>query len=167
LGSRTGSETTAAAAHEVGVVRRDPMAMLPFCGYNMADYFRHWLDIGRKLTRPPKVFSVNWFKVDDAGSFLWPGFGENIRVLKWVVDRVNNQVDARETAIGYIPHLKDLDLDGLNISKENLEKLFEINPKEWQEETEDIEKFLKSFGGRMPQEIWREFNEMKSKLRGG
>lgn len=167
LGSRMGSETTAAAAHEVGVVRRDPMAMLPFCGYNMADYFRHWLDIGTKLTRPPKVFSVNWFKVDDAGSFLWPGFGENIRVLKWIVERVNNEVGAQETAIGYIPHLKDLNLDGLNIPKENLEKLFEINPEEWRAEAGDIERFLKSFGGRMPKEIWREFNEMKSKLQGG
>lgn len=164
LGSRMGSETTAAAIHEVGVVRRDPMAMLPFCGYNMADYFRHWLDIGKRLTPPPKVFSINWFRTDEDGRFIWPGFGENIRVLKWVIDRVNNKVDARQTPIGLIPHIEDLELKGLDISKENLEKLFEINPKEWLAEAEDIEVFLKKFGPRMPSQIWDELNSMKTKL---
>ncbi|MBI4974968.1 MAG: phosphoenolpyruvate carboxykinase (GTP) [Candidatus Omnitrophica bacterium] len=165
LGSRMGSETTAAATHEVGVVRRDPMAMLPFCGYNMADYFRHWLNIGKRLTNPPKIFSVNWFRTDAQGNYLWPGFRENIRVLKWVVDRVNNRVDAARAPIGLIPYLKDLDLEGLNISRENLERLFEIDVKEWQKEAEDIEIFFRSFGERMPKEIWQELNEMKEKLR--
>ncbi|MBI5143554.1 MAG: phosphoenolpyruvate carboxykinase (GTP) [Candidatus Omnitrophica bacterium] len=165
LGSRMGSETTAAATHEVGVVRRDPMAMLPFCGYNMADYFRHWLNIGKRLTNPPKIFSVNWFRTDERGNYLWPGFRENIRVLKLVVDRVNNRVDAARAPIGLIPYLKDLDLEGLNISRENLERLFEIDVKEWQKEAEDIEIFFRSFGERMPKEIWQELNEMKEKLR--
>lgn len=167
LGSRMGSETTAAAIHKEGVVRRDPMAMLPFCGYNMADYFRHWLDIGKRLTHPPKVFSINWFRTDGSGKYLWPGFGENIRVLKWIVDRVNNRVEAQETPIGYIPHLEDLDTKGLAVSKESLEKLFAIDKDGWKKETEDIEVFFKKFGDRMPKEIWDELNRMKKKLERG
>lgn len=163
-GVRAGSETTAAAAHQVGVVRRDPMAMLPFCGYHMGDYFRHWLNTERRLTPPPKIFAVNWFRANDKGEFIWPGFGENIRVLKWIVDRVNNRVGAEETPLGYVPHLEDLDLEGLDIPKGSLEKLFEINPQDWQQEVEDIEKFLIQFGGHLPQEIWQEFNTMKAKL---
>ena len=165
LGSRTGSETTAAAVHEVGVVRRDPMAMLPFCGYNMADYFKHWLNIGKKLTRPPKIFSVNWFRVDDEGNYIWPGFRENIRVLKWIVDRVNNRVEAKETGIGFMPHLKDLELTGLNIANNEMEKLFEINSKDWRQETLDIEDFFNKFDERMPKELRQELNEMKEKLK--
>lgn len=164
LGSRMGSETTAAAIHEVGVVRRDPMAMLPFCGYNMADYFRHWLNIGKRLKNPPKIFSVNWFKVDAKGNYMWPGFGENIRVLKWIVDRVHNRVQPKETPIGFVPHLEDLDLAGLNISKENLEKLFEVDKTEWLTEAKDIERFYGQFGERMPREIWDELNAMKARL---
>jgi len=164
LGSRMGSETTAAAVHAEGVVRRDPMAMLPFCGYNMADYFRHWLEIGKRLSKPPKVFSINWFRTDDRGNYIWPGFRENIRVLKWIVDRINNNVGAKETAIGYVPHLKDLNVDGLNISKKNLEKLLAIDREGWKREADDIEEFYKKFGSRMPKEIWDEFNKMKEKL---
>lgn len=164
LASRMGSETTAAAVHKEGVVRRDPMAMLPFCGYNMADYFRHWLDIGKRLKNPPRVFSVNWFKTDVDGSYIWPGFGENIRVLKWIIDRVQNKLAAEETPIGYIPRLEDLRLEGLNLSQENLKRLFEINSEEWLEESEDIEKFFNQFGPRMPKEIWNELNSMKAKL---
>lgn len=166
LGARTGSETTAAAIHQVGVLRRDPMAMLPFCGYNMGEYFRHWLNMGRRLIHPPKIFSVNWFKVDSDGKFIWPGFMENIRVLKWIVDRVNNRVGAKETPLGLIPHLQDLDLDRLNIPKERMQMLFEINPPDWQGEVEDIEKFFRQFGQHLPQEIWQEFNNMKQKLGG-
>lgn len=167
LGSRMGSETTAAAIHEVGILRRDPMAMLPFCGYNMADYFRHWLNIGKRLTHPPKIYLVNWFRTDDDSAFLWPGFRENIRVLKWTVDRVHNHIQAKETPIGFIPHLEDLNLDGLDISKGRLERLFEVDPKEWQEELKDIEKFYAQFSERMPKEIWDELNRMKAKLTGG
>jgi len=159
LGARMGSETTAAAIHKVGVLRRDPMAMLPFCGYNMADYFGHWLSIGNRLSRPPKIFSVNWFRVGDNGEFIWPGFGENIRVLKWIVDRVNKRVQAKETPIGLIPHLEDLDWEGLNIPKEKLKKLFEVKFEEWQPELNDIRKFLKQFGKHLPEELWQECKE--------
>lgn len=164
LGSSMGSETTAAATHQEGVVRRDPMAMLPFCGYNMGDYFRHWLDIGKKLTNPPKVFSINWFRTDDKGKYIWPGFGDNIRVLKWMIDRVNNKVEAKDTPLGFIPHIKDLDLTGLNIPQENLNKLFEVDAKGWKQEAEGIEEFFKKFGPRMPKEMWDELNTMKKKL---
>lgn len=160
-GAGMGSETTTAAVHQVGVLRRDPMAMLPFCGYNMADYFRHWLDFGKRIPHPPKIFFVNWFRSDSSGNFLWPGFGENIRVLKWIIDRVNNRVPARETPIGFVPRLEDLQLNGLNIPKDNLEKLFEVNPGNWGTEVEDIRKFLTRFGDKMPEEIWEEFNKLK------
>jgi len=165
LGARSGSETTAAAIHQVGVLRRDPMAMIPFCGYNMGDYFGHWLNIGRKLTRPPRIFSVNWFRVDDNGNFIWPGFGENIRVLKWIVDRVNNRVGAQETPIGLVPHQKDLDLEGLNISQDKLDKLFEVSPQPWQEELQDVGKFLSQFGKHIPSEIWHEYKSLARDLR--
>jgi phosphoenolpyruvate carboxykinase (GTP) len=164
VGARTGSETTAAATAQVGVVRRDPMAMLPFCGYHMGDYFRHWLNMGKKIAAPPKIFSVNWFRLNDKGEFLWPGFGENIRVLKWILDRVHDRVDARETPLGRVPHIKDLDMRGLDIPEAQLEQLFEINPQDWQQEVADIEKLLTEFGDRLPQEMWEEFNTMKAKL---
>lgn len=164
LASRMGSETTAAASHAVGVVRRDPMAMLPFCGYNMADYFGHWLSIGKRLAHPPKIFSVNWFRVDDAGKYIWPGFGDNIRVLQWIIDRVHDTVGANDTPIGRLPHLKDLNMSGLTVSHENLAKLFAVSPKEWLAECDDVEEFLKKFGSRMPREIWDEFTAMKQRL---
>ena len=164
LGARTGSETTAAAAHQVGVLRRDPMAMLPFCGYNMGDYFRNWLDIGKNLKHPPKIYSVNWFRADENGRFIWPGFGENIRVLKWILERVNNQVEAQKTPIGLIPRLQDLDLSGLDIPPRQLDKLFEVNPEEWQEELRDIEKFLSQFSGRLPKEISQEYQALKEQI---
>ena len=163
-GASMGSETTAAAIHQVGVLRRDPMAMLPFCGYNMADYFEHWLNMGKRMKHLPKIFFVNWFRTDGDGDFLWPGFRDNIRVLKWIIERVNNSVGAKETPIGYVPYLNDLDLSGLDIPKEKLEKLFDINPGEWVSEVQDIEKFLTQFGNRMPEEIWQEFNNLKKKL---
>jgi len=165
LGARNSSETTAAAVHQVGVVRRDPMAMLPFCGYHMGDYFRHWLNIGKRLTHPPKIFSVNWFRVDDDGEFIWPGFGENIRVLKWIVDRVNNRVGAKETPLGLIPELNDLELQGLNIDKEKFEKLFEIKPSQWQEELQEMGSFLNQFGKRLPLEIQQEYKKLEGQLK--
>ncbi len=164
LGARTGSETTAAAAHKVGVLRRDPMAMLPFCGYDMGSYLGHWLNIGKRLTRPPKIFTVNWFRADDKGKFIWPGFGDNIRVLKWMVERVNGRVSAKKTPIGMLPDLKDLDLTGLDISKDKLEKLFNVDPSEWKKELQDIDKFFGEFGGKMPKEMWQEFNDLSEKF---
>ncbi|MBM4079841.1 MAG: phosphoenolpyruvate carboxykinase (GTP), partial [Planctomycetes bacterium] len=164
MGARSGSETTAAAAHQIGVLRRDPMAMLPFCGYNMGDYFRHWLNIGRRLTHPPRIYSVNWFRADDDGRFLWPGFGENIRVLKWIIDRVNNRVGAKETPIGLVPDLGDLELDGLSIEKTTVQELFEVNPEEWEGEIAEIQKFLTQFGDRLPREIQQELDTKKAWL---
>jgi len=166
IGARMGSETTAAAIHQEGVLRRDPMAMLPFCGYNMGDYFSHWLDIGKRMKHPPKIFSINWFRADDQGKFIWPGFGDNIRVLKWVIDRVNNHVGAKETPIGHLPHIADLDLKGLSISKENLERLFAVKPEEWQKEIEDAEAFFNKFGNRLPKELTEELHGLKARLKG-
>ncbi|OGS46907.1 MAG: phosphoenolpyruvate carboxykinase [Elusimicrobia bacterium RIFOXYD2_FULL_34_15] len=163
-GASMGSETTAAATSKVGVLRRDPMAMLPFCGYNMADYFKHWLDMGKRIKNPPSIFFVNWFRTDDKGKFIWPGFGENIRVLKWLIDRINKKISAKETPIGLVPNLSDLNLEGLNIDKNNLEKLFEVDSQKWQEETEDTKTFLEQFGDRMPKEIWNELSALKKRL---
>ncbi len=153
LGARMGSETTAAAAGKVGVVRRDPMAMLPFCGYNMADYWRHYLNVGHRMSRPPKIFSVNWFRTDERGKFLWPGFGDNIRVLKWVIDRVKGAVTARETPAGLVPRVGDLDMTGLDMPKDQLEKLFEVDMKDWKSEADEVRSFLKPYRGRLPGEI--------------
>ncbi|MFH1246126.1 MAG: phosphoenolpyruvate carboxykinase (GTP) [Candidatus Omnitrophota bacterium] len=164
LGARTGSETTAAAIHKEGVLRRDPMAMYPFCGYNMGDYFKHWLKIGTRLSHPPKIFAVNWFRTDEDGKFMWPGFGENIRVLKWIIDRVNNRVSARETALGLIPCPEDLAFEGANITEDTLDKLFEINSSQWQTELQEIEKFLARFGNRIPEGIWQEYKRLKKQL---
>jgi len=160
MGARMGSETTAAAAGKVGVLRRDPFAMLPFCGYNMGDYFRHWINMGRLLTRPPRIYSVNWFRVDDDGKFIWPGFGDNARVIKWIVDRVNGRVGARETPMGLVPEIKDLSVAGLNIPKDKLEKLFEVKPPEWKTELQDIRNFLGRFGRHIPYEIQQEYDRL-------
>ncbi len=158
--SSLGSETTTAASGAVGVVRRDPMAMLPFCGYNMADYFRHWLT-ALNVTNPPKIFLVNWFKKDATGNFIWPGFKDNSRVIKWMLDRIKGKADARETPVGFMPHMKDLMLDGLDIGKSTLEKLFEINPAEWKKEIEGIEAFYAQFGERLPKELTRQLQTLK------
>jgi phosphoenolpyruvate carboxykinase (GTP) len=160
MAARMGSETTAAAIHQEGVLRRDPMAMLPFCGYNMGDYFRHWLDIGKRLKDPPKIFCVNWFRKDDDGSFLWPGFGENIRVLEWVMERVLGRVGAKETPIGRLPNIDDLDLKGLSMPKAKLEKLFEVEPEGWKEEVGGVRKFFSQFGNRLPKELMQECDKL-------
>jgi phosphoenolpyruvate carboxykinase (GTP) len=164
MGTRTGSETTAAAAGKTGVLRRDPMAMLPFCGYNMGDYFGHWINMGQRLKHPPKIYAVNWFRVDDAGKFIWPGFGENIRVLKWVLDRVNNRVGARETPIGLVPNSGDLDLSGLSIPKEKMERLFEVDRQGWQGELKEIDGFLGQFGAHLPAGIRRQRDALAKRL---
>jgi phosphoenolpyruvate carboxykinase (GTP) len=160
LGARMGSETTAAALHQVGVMRRDPMAMLPFCGYNMADYFAHWFQIGKKLKHPPKIYNVNWFRTDEEGKFIWPGFGQNVRVLKWILDRVAGKVEAQKTPAGLIPHLKDFETKGLEIPSVKLEKLFEVNMEEWGSETQDIQTFLNQFGSRMPEAMWKQYEAL-------
>jgi len=163
-GARMGSETTAAASGQIGLLRRDPMAMLPFCGYNMGDYFKHWLDIGRRMKNPPKIFCVNWFRKDENGKFMWPGFGENIRVLKWIIDRVNNRIPAKETPIGFVPYANDINTEGLNVPKENLEKLFDVKIEEWSDEVVDIKKHLEQFGSHLPSEIWQAFNTLAGHL---
>jgi phosphoenolpyruvate carboxykinase (GTP) len=162
--SSLGSETTAAAAGQAGVVRRDPMAMLPFCGYNMADYFGHWMEIGRRLPDPPKIFFVNWFKKDAAGKFIWPGFSDNFRVIKWMIDRIKGKVSAKETAVGFMPNMADLNVSGLNISKEIMDKLFELNPGEWSKEVEGIEQFYAQFGTRLPEALKRHLENLKKSL---
>ena len=125
VGSIMASEKTAAAEGQVGEVRRDPMAMLPFCGYNMGDYFQHWLDMGKLIKNKPRIYNVNWFRLDEDGKFIWPGFGDNFRVLEWILKRCNNEVDARETPIGYVPYAKDINLEGLDLTTEDLEKIFD------------------------------------------
>jgi len=164
MGARTGSETTAAAAGQVGVLRRDPMAMLPFCGYNMGDYFRHWINLGKLMTHPPRIYSINAFRRNERGEFLWPGFGENIRIIKWIIERINGRAGAQETALGLIPGENDLDLRGLNLPPENLEELFRIEPEEWKQEIQDIKKFLDRFGRHIPYEIWQEYERLKGGL---
>lgn len=161
--SSLGSETTTAAAGAVGVVRRDPMAMLPFCGYNMADYFGHWLN-GLKISNPPKVFFVNWFKKDAKGNFTWPGFSDNFRIIKWMLDRVDGKVGARETPVGLLPNIGDLNLDGLDISDETVKSLFEIKSDEWQKEVAGIEEFYGQFGDRIPRELLNHLSELKKKM---
>ena len=164
MGSTMASERTAAQVGKVGEVRRDPMAMLPFCGYNMGDYFAHWLKLGKKMTSAPRIFNVNWFRRDDQGNFLWPGYGENLRVLEWIISRCRGEVDAVETAIGYVPHENDVDMTGLRIPRENLSKLFAINKKDWQQELTGVQEFYNGFGKDLPPELWKEFRALKKRM---
>ncbi len=159
VGATMASETTAAATGAVGVVRRDPMAMLPFCGYNMGEYFAHWLEMGKKIPNPPKIFNVNWFRLDDEGNFIWPGFGDNLRVLLWILARCNGTVDAKESAIGYIPYAKDIDLDGCEISQEVLEGLLSIDKESWMQEIADQKAHLARFE-KLPAEIKAQYDAL-------
>ena len=163
--SAAGSETTAAATGKAGVVRRDPMAMLPFCGYNMADYFGHWLDMGAKMTRSPKLFFVNWFKKDNDGKFIWPGFRDNSRVIKWMVDRIKGHVPARQTPVGLMPRIEDLNLEGLSLPSGVIDKLFETDKGEWQKEAEEIEAFYAQFGDRLPKALKKRLTELKNSFK--
>jgi len=160
VGATMASETTAAATGDVGITRRDPMAMLPFCGYNMADYFRHWLEMGKRIPKPPKIFHVNWFRKSAEGKFLWPGYGENVRILKWILERVEGSGAAQETPIGYVPAKNGLTLDGLNVSSSALEELLRVNPDDWGTEMDDSRQFLAKFGARLPREIRDEHEKL-------
>jgi len=160
------SETTAAAAGAVGTLRFDPMAMLPFCGYNMADYFAHWLAIG-KNTDPgnlPKIFFVNWFRRDEDGRFLWPGFGENSRVLKWVFERVDGAAEAVDTPIGYLPGEDDLDVDGLDIAPADLHELLSVDAAGWKQAIPQIREHYARFGDRLPAQLQLALDELARKL---
>ena len=167
VGSIMASETTAAAAGAVGVVRRDPMAMLPFCGYHMADYWQHWLDMGKKVDadKLPKIFNVNWFRTDDEGHFIWPGFGDNMRVLEWIMKRAFNETDAVETAIGYQPKAEDINLEGLDISKETVEGLLGVDKDLWREEAKGIREYYAKFGDKLPKELMDELNTLENNLK--
>ncbi len=165
VGSIMASETTAAATGAVGVVRRDPMAMLPFCGYHMGDYFKHWIEMGEILgENAPKIFNVNWFRLDDEGNFLWPGFGDNFRVLEWIVKRCNGEADATETAIGYVPSADDINVEGLDIERDVLESILEVDNQKWLGETAGIEEFYQKFGDRLPEELRAQLNTLKERL---
>jgi phosphoenolpyruvate carboxykinase (GTP) len=164
VGATMASETTAAATGKVGVTRRDPMAMLPFCGYNMADYFAHWLEMGPKLKKPPKIFHVNWFRRDADGKFLWPGYGENVRVLKWMLDRIEGRAGATETPIGCVPTPSSLTLDGLSISRGTLEELLSVNPSDWTDEERGVDEFFAKFGDRLPEPIRKEQKALAERL---
>lgn len=165
LGSIMASEKTAAATGKVGELRRDPFAMLPFCGYNMGDYFAHWLSIGRRAgAQLPKIFYVNWFRKDDMGKFLWPGYGENSRVLKWVVERVGGTAAAVETPIGYIPAEGALETEGLPVAGDDLEELLSVDRDRWKAEIPDITQHFRQFGDRLPEDLWDELKALDARL---
>ena len=168
MGSAMASETTAAASGAVGVVRRDPMAMLPFCGYNMGDYFAHWLEMGKKIPNPPKIFNVNWFRTDDEGHFIWPGFGDNMRVLMWILARCEDKIGAQETAIGYLPNPEDIETEGLNgIDVETIRGLLSVDADLWLQDADGVEEFYKkidSVGNRMPKELYDELAGLRERL---
>ncbi len=168
VGSVMASETTAAAYLAQGQVRRDPMAMLPFCGYNMADYWQHWINIGKKVNSDvaPKFFNVNWFRRDENNKFIWPGFGDNMRVLDWIIQRCEGTIDAEETPIGYVPYAKDINLEGIEdqISFERLEGILEVDKELWKEEAEGIEEFYKKFD-RLPKELSDALDQLKDNIK--
>ncbi len=163
VGATMASETTAAATGAVGVVRRDPMAMLPFCGYNMGDYFAHWLEMGKKIPNPPKIFNVNWFRTDADGHFIWPGFGDNLRVLLWILARCDGTVDAVESPIGYLPKPEDIDIEGTDIDMDTLKGLLSIDKEAWAEEVKDQAAHLAKFE-KLPAEIKNQYENLKKRL---
>ncbi len=169
VGSIMASETTAAATGAVGVVRRDPMAMLPFCGYDMGDYWQHWIDIGKTLDadKAPKIFNVNWFRKDEDGNFMWPGFGDNLRVIEWIIKRCDGEVEADETAIGYLPKAEDINIEGLEgeVSLESLKKILDVDKDLWNKEAEGIEEFYAKFGKTLPAVLKEELETLKANLK--
>lgn len=165
VGSIMASEKTAAAEGKVGETRRDPMAMLPFCGYHMADYWQHWLDMEKDVPSPPKIFNVNWFRTDDNGEFIWPGFGENLRVLEWILKRCFDEVDARETEIGYLPKVEDINLEGVDVPPETLAGLLSVDRDLWREEAAGIREFYAKFGDKLPQALREELAGLEDRLK--
>lgn len=167
VGSAMASETTAAAAGQVGVIRRDPMAMLPFCGYNMGDYFAHWLEMGKKIKNAPKIFNVNWFRTDDDGHFIWPGYGDNMRVLLWILDRCAGKADAQESVIGYLPKPEDIDISGLedeNVSIDTIKELLSVDNALWKEDMANLKEFYAKIGERMPAELLDQLAAFEKRL---
>ena len=159
------SETTAAAAGAIGVVRRDPMAMRPFVGYNMGDYFQHWLDMGKKIPNAPKIFHVNWFRTDAEGHFIWPGFGDNLRVVLWILARCEGKVDAVETPIGYVPKPEDINIEGLDgVTIDTIKDLLSIDTQSWLDDVKNIEDFYAQVGSHVPHELYEELGELKGRL---
>jgi phosphoenolpyruvate carboxykinase (GTP) len=170
LAATVGSETTAAAAGTVGQVRRDPFAMLPFCGYNMADYFTHWLKMGKSLKHPPALFGVNWFRKGEDGKYLWPGFGENVRVLDWMLGRLRKtgKSEAVESPLGWIPSHKDINLKGVeSLSSKRFDELMSVSPDEWRSELASHESLFDRFGDRLPSELRRHRLALASEFAGG
>ena len=166
VGSIMASETTAAATGAVGVVRRDPMAMLPFCGYNMADYWEHWFEMGEKLgDKAPKIFNVNWFRTDDEGNFIWPGFGDNLRVLEWIIKRCEGKADAEETPIGFVPKAEDINLEGLDFDLETLKGILQVDPSLWTSELDGIKEFYAQFGDKLPAKLREELDGLADRLK--
>lgn len=164
-GSSISSESTAASTGKIGVLTHNPMAMMPFCGYNMGDYFSHWIEMGKLLgENAPKIFSVNWFRTDENGKFIWPGFGDNIRVLEWILNRCENSANAKKTPIGYIPYAEDINLEDTSVSERSLEKLLEIDTDLWKKESENIEEFYKIFKEHLPDELKKELTNLKNRL---
>jgi phosphoenolpyruvate carboxykinase (GTP) len=164
MGATMGSETTAAAAGQVGVVRRDPMAMLPFCGYNIGDYLSHWLEMRKQITKPPKIFMVNWFRKNDAGEFVWPGYGENMRVLKWMLDRIHGDAGAQDTPVGLVPEAGDLDLTGLEMSPSQLREALTIDANEWKTEVASAGEFFDKIGAALPPALREIHHELAAAL---
>lgn len=164
VGSIMASETTAAASGAVGVVRRDPMAMRPFAGYNMGDYFKHWLEMGKKIPNAPKIFHVNWFRTDDEGHFIWPGFGDNMRVLLWILDRCAGVADAVETPIGFVPKAEDINIEGLDIDLDVMRDLLTVDKASWKEDVENIKEFYKLVGDHVPAELHEELAALEARL---
>ncbi|MBV9119178.1 MAG: phosphoenolpyruvate carboxykinase (GTP), partial [Chloroflexi bacterium] len=167
MGATMASKGTAAAETKIGVVRRDPMAMLPFCGYNMADYWGHWLNMGRKASNPPAIFQVNWFQRDDEGHFIWPGFGQNMHVLRWVRDQAlkGSNGHSKETPIGIVPTADVFPFKDLGISKENAERLLEVDRDDWRREVVDEQAFLSNFGDRLPQELHAQGQALEQRVK--
>ena len=165
VGSIMASETTAAAAGAVGVVRRDPMAMRPFVGYNMGDYFAHWLEMGKKIPHAPKIFHVNWFRTDADGNFIWPGFGDNMRVLLWILDRCDGKAEAVETPIGFVPKAEDIDIEGLDLSLDTIKELLTVDKESWLEDVASIKEFYAQIGDHMPSELYEELDKLEANLR--